>query len=301
MKEERKDRCDKEVGRRERSCKGTLKLPIVAKAVLLVLMAIAVTSLTLAPAAAQEADVTVSVNAPEYVEGNTFVATIAVDSVTDFNSAQFDLSFNPDVVKVSNVKEGEINGENIPIVMWVLNNDKDTVRVLASLTIGESESGSGYLAEVEFEVKGEEGEKSELNLSNGELVNETGKIMLSNWHGAEVTIGVTPTPTPEEEEDEEETTPTPTQEPEVTPTLTPEANITEPIVTTPTPTLAHGVTPLQEATPAVKTTPKPTAPPTTEEKLTPTPTPKPAAPGFEAMFAIAVMLAVAYVFKKVGR
>ena len=39
----------------------------------------------------------VTVNAPEYVEG-TFNATIDVDSIRNFNSAQFDLSFDSDVV-----------------------------------------------------------------------------------------------------------------------------------------------------------------------------------------------------------
>jgi hypothetical protein len=131
-------------------------------------------------------------------EGQTFVVTIDVDSVTDLNAAQFDLSFDKSVVRVNEVKEGEINGEEFPICKWRLNPDKDAVRVIASLDIGESVSGTGYLSEFEFKVKGDEGEKSELTFYNEELVNVTAKIIPSNWHGAEIAIGV------EEEEEEEE-------------------------------------------------------------------------------------------------
>ena len=176
----------------------TLKLAIASIAVLLVSIALMLFAVT--PVVAQEAEVTVTVNAPEYVEkGGTFVVTIDVDSVTDLNSAQFDLSFDKSVVKVSDVKEGEINGEDIPIAMWVLNPAKDTVRGIANLAMGEGVSGSGYLAEVEFEVKGKEGEKSELSISNGLLGNiSVGKIS-AKWIDAEIRISVK-----EEEEEEKE-------------------------------------------------------------------------------------------------
>ena len=139
----------------------------------------------------------VRVNAPEYAEeGATFVVTLGVDSVTDLTAAQFDLSFDPAVIKVSDVKEGEINGEDILTVMWCLNPAKDTVRVLIMMPIGESVSGSGYLAEIEFEVKGKEGEKSELTFSNGELVGITftdsvpmPEEIPAMWTDAEIRVG----------------------------------------------------------------------------------------------------------------
>ena len=335
-------------------------------AVLLVLMAIAVTSIAVVPeiAAAQEAEVTVTVNAPEYIEeGATFVVTIDVDSVTDFNSAQFDLSFDKSVVKVSEVKEGEINGDEVPIFQRRLNPDKDTVRVLAVMPIGESVSGSGHVAEIEFEVKGEGGEKSELSISNGELVNATGGIIPSNWHGAGVTIAV------EEEEDEEEDAGE-----EVTPgspiirgkpaeavvsnavgetrtfnisvnqiadiswringtEVQTNESVTESAYTntsavigtwnvsaiatntttglsdlhtwiwcvtltasvTPTPTLAPEVTPTPTPTLASKVASKPKPTPTPTPAATLKSTPKPAVPGFEPIFAIAVISAIAYI------
>ena len=180
----------------------SMKLSMASITVLLILTAIAVTSLAVTPVIVAAQDVEVTINAPEYVEERaTFVATIDVDDVTDLNSAQFDLSFDSSVVKVSDVNEGEIDGEDVPIFDWRFV-DTDAVMVIIMMPIGESLSGSGYLAEIEFKVKGKEGEETELSLSNEELVNATtGGIIPSNWHGAEVKIAVEEK---DDEEDEEE-------------------------------------------------------------------------------------------------
>ena len=138
-------------------------------------------------AAQQTGDtVKVTVNAPEYVEG-AFDSTIDVDSITDFNAAQFDLSFDSSVVNVTDVRDGEIDGIAVPVFDWSFL-DTDTVRVLVKLSGVEGASGSGYLAEVEFEVKGGCSEKSTLNLSNGMLVNTEAKEIDAEWYGDEVTV-----------------------------------------------------------------------------------------------------------------
>lgn len=152
--------------------------------------------------------VEVRVNAPEYVdEGETFIATIDVDGVTDFNSAQFDSSFDPRIVMVTDVKGGEIDGESVPILGWALMPDstKDTVRVLITMPTVEIVSGSGYLARIKFDVKGDEGDKSVLDIYNGLLVgiNFTDSLgreeeIPTVWVDAEIRVGV------EEEEEKEE-------------------------------------------------------------------------------------------------
>ena len=185
------------------------------------------------PGIAAEQNVQVAVNVPAQVEG-TFDASIGVDRIMDFNSGQFDLSFDFSVVNVTDVKDGEINGEAVPIFMWSFM-DAETVRVLVGMPMGVDVSGSGCLAEVEFEVKGRSGDKSNLNISNGLLVDIEAKEIEAVWYGGEVRISG------EEEEP------------------------------APTPTIAPEETPLEEATPAVK----PTATPTTDGKPTPTPKPKP--------------------------
>ena len=174
-----------------------LSMAIVSIAVLFVPIALMLFAVT--PVIAQEAEVSVTVNAPpEVEEGGTFVATIDVDSVTDFSHGHFDLSFDSSVVKVSDVKDGEIDGEDVPIVIWNLNPDEDTVRVAIMLPMGECVSGSGYLAKIKFDVRGDEGEESKLDIFNGKLGNASGEKIPANWHGAEIKIRV------EEEEEEEE-------------------------------------------------------------------------------------------------
>ena len=300
---------------RRKSNKKILKLPMTGTgmSVLLVsiVIAIAFAFLAVTPVMAQEAEVTV--NAPEYVEEKeTFDVTIDVEGITDFNNGMFDLIFDHKVVKVEDVEDGSIDDTEIPIAMWAPM-DSDTIKVMLELSGTTTVSGSGYLAKITFKVKGDEGDESAVELSDGELVKyvfederATSEAIEANWNNAVVKVGVEE----EEEEEEEEPTPTPTLAPGETPAPTPETNVTETPSPTPTlapgetpapaptPTLAPGVTPKRKATPAVKTTPKPTATPTTKGKPTPTPTPKPAVPGFEAVLAIAVMSAIAYILRR---
>ena len=79
--------------------------------------------------------------------------------------------------------------------------DKDTVRVLFNLPGVEGVEGSGYLAVVSFYVKGRDGEKSELNISNGLLVDTGAKEIPASWAGAKIIVkaavpSLTPTTTP---------------------------------------------------------------------------------------------------------
>jgi len=62
------------------------------------------------------------------------------------------------------------------------------VRVLISMPMDVGVNGSGYLAEIEFEVKGNSGEKSTLDLSNRQLVDTKAKKIDSEWYGDEVTV-----------------------------------------------------------------------------------------------------------------
>ena len=116
----------------------------------------------------------------------------------------------------------------VPIFMWSFM-DAETVRVLVSMPMGKGVSGSGCLAEVEFEVKGRSGDKSSLDISNGLLVDTEAKEIEAVWYGGEVRIEgekeeKEPTPTPiQEAPPAEKTTPTPTAppSPEEKPTSTP--------------------------------------------------------------------------------
>ena len=65
-----------------------------------------------------DADVNVTINAPEYVSEDTFEVTMDVTDVTDLDSGQFDLTFDPDVINVLDVEAGNIDDTEIPIDDW---------------------------------------------------------------------------------------------------------------------------------------------------------------------------------------
>ncbi|MFZ2070913.1 MAG: cohesin domain-containing protein [Halobacteriota archaeon] len=165
---------------------------VLAGGIVICIVAAFISSLAIlvpALAALQAEDtVKVTVNAPEYVNG-TFNASIDVDNITDFNSGQFDLSFNSSVVNVTGVGDGEIAGETVPIFMWDFVN-ADKVRVLVSMPMGVGLNGSGHLAEVEFGVRGEEGDRSKLDISGGLLVDTEAKEIEVEWYHDEVTVKI---------------------------------------------------------------------------------------------------------------
>ncbi|MEM3505858.1 MAG: PGF-CTERM sorting domain-containing protein [Archaeoglobaceae archaeon] len=127
-------------------------------------------------------------------------------------------------------------------------------------------------------------------------------------------LPTTPTPTPNPPQNP---TPEPTPEPTTTPTPTPTPLTTSTPAPTPTPTLTPAAEEMQIltpilSTPAITNTPDYTPTPTTTPKsnpnenlsptptlpMTPLPTPKPFIPGFEAIFAIAGLLALAFLMRK---
>ncbi|HID20557.1 MAG TPA: hypothetical protein EYP28_06450, partial [Methanophagales archaeon] len=156
-------------------------------------IAVAAISLSLIPGLAAQGTgdtVNVAVNAPGYVEG-TFDASIDVDSVADFNSGQFDLAFDSSVVNVTDVADGSLDGETIPVSDWE-RLDNDTIRVILDVSGIAGVNGSGNLATITFAVVGEAGDKSMLNISNGLLVNTDAEAILAEWINDEVTVGSMP-------------------------------------------------------------------------------------------------------------
>ncbi|MHC1572947.1 MAG: cohesin domain-containing protein [Candidatus Syntropharchaeales archaeon] len=174
--------------------------------------------------AADAANVNVTINAPEYVSEDTFEVTIDVTEITDLNGGQFDLVYDPEVIEVVEVKDGNIDGTKIPIVgkRHFTDDDYDRYRVLFKLDGADCVSGSGYLAKIIFEVVGgigdttiidivddfdEEGEPP--NLAEADAADE----IPANWFGTTVNIGTAPS-TPAERL-------TPTSMPTIAETLAP--------------------------------------------------------------------------------
>ena len=127
------------------------------------------------PAQAQQTQV--SLNTHELIKESTVYATLEIDNIYNLDSGQFDLSFNPDVLKVVNVEDGSIEEAKIPL-QWGLIDD-NAVRVIFNMEGVTGISGSGQLARIGFEVIGE-GE-SNLLISNGLLGNTEANGIDTNW------------------------------------------------------------------------------------------------------------------------
>ena len=133
--------------------------------------------------------VKVEVNAPEMAKAaETFVARIDVDSIANFNSGQFDLSFDSSAVNVTDVADGSLDGETIPVDRWEFV-DEDTIRVILDVSGITGVSGSGNLAKISFEVVGMGGDRSVLDISGGMLVNTEAEEIPAVWIDDEVIVG----------------------------------------------------------------------------------------------------------------
>ena len=182
-----------------------MKTELLSKKILLFISVVALIVFTTGAAAQEEENVRVRVNAPEFVSG-TFDVTIDIYDVIDLYGGNFDLSFDPDVVNVNGVYEGEIDGTTVTI------DNKDTylmedgrVRVLFNIDDEENPegvSGSGYLVSIRFEVVGADDDTSALELSEGVLScyeTDDNPLLAGNriippetnadWSGDVVTVG----------------------------------------------------------------------------------------------------------------
>ena len=150
----------------------------------------------------------VVVKAPEYVY-DTFEATIdLVDDVEDLDSVGFALSFDSNVVNVTDVKPGKISGTELPVDSWAFREGKNnTIIVNLNVPGMRGVSGSGTLATICFDAIGEDGDSSVLDIdedahSGGTyhtvLVNTEGDKLPINWTDCEVTIDSAAPPPPVE-------------------------------------------------------------------------------------------------------
>jgi hypothetical protein len=173
-----------------------MQIELISKRMLLFIPVVALLIFTTGVAAQEEENVSVRVNAPEFVS-DTFDVTIDIHDVIDLTSGNFELHFDPDVVTVLDVEPlGSIDGTEFKVQWNVVG---DTVIVIFDLEAS-LVSGSGYLATIKFEVVGNDGDTSALELSDGNLVSfihyyyqtSTSTEIVginADWSGDVVTVG----------------------------------------------------------------------------------------------------------------
>ena len=145
--------------------------------------------------------VTVSIDCPETIdksEGRYFHVFVTITEVTNFDAAQYDIMYDPDVLNVQSIKSGTIGNTTIPIEEWgfVPANTEGTVRIVNSVPHAPGVSGEGYLADIYFKVMGDPGDSSSLSFVEGlgdpqgylMIGNNTGIEIIATWNDGELTI-----------------------------------------------------------------------------------------------------------------
>ena len=135
----------------------------------------------------------VSIEPPaEVAAGSDFVARVTVNGLTDFCSCQFNVTYDPAVIEVTDVASGLFDSNVFPVDMWgfVPAGTPGAIRVLAHVSPATPLAGSGYIAEIHFHVVGSSGSTSNLAFSAGQLFDCYGtEITPVTWVDGSVHIG----------------------------------------------------------------------------------------------------------------
>ena len=131
---------------------------------------------------------TVSIDVPaELSAGSDLTVRVKVGELVNFDSAQYDIRYDSDVLEVTGVTNGSLGNTTIPIANW--NFDPARVRIINNVPGLVGINGSGYLAEVQFQVIGSSGDASDLEFQgNCVLYNIDAIEILADWVGGSVSV-----------------------------------------------------------------------------------------------------------------
>ena len=134
------------------------------------------------------AGTTVSINAPpSVVTGGDFTVTIDISDIVNLDACNYEVSFDPTILRLDYVTSGIIHGNLIPVVGWS-EKYSGTYGIVQDIPGVSGVSGSGYLATLHFHVIGSEGDSSNILLANGILSNTLGVEISAIWVGDLVNI-----------------------------------------------------------------------------------------------------------------
>ena len=136
-------------------------------------------------------EVTVSIDAPDEARPDSdFTADVNISGVVDFDSCNYDVSFDASVLRLDDVTSGLIGSTIIPVDLYT-EISSGTYRIIQNVPGLTGVSGSGYLAVLHFHVIGSGGDSSTISLSNGMLANNLAEEIAATWTGASVRIATT--------------------------------------------------------------------------------------------------------------
>ncbi|MEK7353207.1 MAG: CARDB domain-containing protein, partial [Chloroflexota bacterium] len=138
------------------------------------------------------AGVQVRINAPAKVAANRdFTARVEISQVQSLDAANFDVSFNPAVLRLDKVTNGNISGITVPVDAWNLR-QSGRFSVAVNIPGLTGVNGSGSLATLHFHVLGANGTSSNIILSSGVLSNSLAQEIAATWIGDSVEVGIIP-------------------------------------------------------------------------------------------------------------
>jgi len=141
----------------------------------------------------EAAGVTVSLDAPSTADADSdFTVTVDISQVTDFDAADYDVSFDDSVLRLDDVTAGEIDGTEIPIDSWD-EVSPGTYTIVQNVPGVDGVTGSGTLAELHFHVIGTAGDSSDIDLSDGTLNDNQDVEIEAEWVGDSITVTEAPT------------------------------------------------------------------------------------------------------------
>ena len=145
---------------------------------------------TLMPTNTPVGSVTVSIDAPATVKKSSsryFHAQVNISAVTDLDAAQYDITYDPDVLRIQDITAGVVSGTTVPVEEWTFipANTQGVVRITNSIPKAPGVDGEGYLADIYFKVMGDPGEFSPLSFVEG-LGDPLGYLMINSNIGLEI-------------------------------------------------------------------------------------------------------------------
>jgi PKD repeat protein len=145
-------------------------------------------------AAANAADAAVTLSIPASVTaGSNFTVTVNVDSVTNFDAAQYDITYDNTKIEVQNlatdITAGSIGGTAIPIAM-VKSMVAGRIRIINNVSGYAGVNGGGTLASIVFKAVGSAGQSSSISFvtANCLLGDTDPKAIPATWTGGTVNI-----------------------------------------------------------------------------------------------------------------
>jgi hypothetical protein len=137
------------------------------------------------------------IDAPDEVSaGGNFSAWVNVSNVSHLAAADYDVTYDPSVLNVTNVAGGSIGGGSFQVDMWDLSPHgvQGRVRMIQKPPgMGTSVSGSGYMAIIFFHVNGSPCNYSTIQPTpgpfSGGLFDSSTNNIPANWISDSVHVG----------------------------------------------------------------------------------------------------------------